>query len=107
MKVKRKDLKTGHLTKELGLIISVDLEGADKFWGGKPNVHFIEWHDAYWGTVSAELRDDEYELVEDEERTEWLLLTRADIISRAKEIQADLQMIDSTITKDNKNGTND
>lgn len=101
MKINTKDIKPGQLIEEYGLITEVDREGNDKFWSGKSNVCFICYHDAYHGTCSAELKHEEFELIEGEERTKWLKQAKEELIAHAKGIQEDLQKIDS-IEKENK-----
>ena len=107
MTINATEIKPGDLIDEYGLIINVDHEGTDKFWGGKANVTFICLHDAYHGTCCASLKYKDYELIEGEERKEWLLQARKEVISHAEDLQKDLQLIESTIMKDKKNGTND
>jgi hypothetical protein len=105
MKINVKEIKPGDLIAEHGLISKVDHEGNDKFWGKKPNVSYICIHDAYWGNCSSELKHEEHELIEGEERLEWLQKARLDLIDHAKNIQKDLQKVEAAIMtgkKENK-----
>jgi len=102
MKVNATELKPGDLIDEYGLISKVDHEGTDKFWGGKPNVDFICFHDTYHGTCCSELKYKEYELIEGEERVEWLMKARLDLIDNAKNTQRDLQNVEDMIMKEKK-----
>ncbi len=57
-----KDLKPGMIA-DKRLVLGIDLEGSEKFWDGKPNWHFIDLNDPYFGPCTAELMpDDEYEI---------------------------------------------
>ena len=108
MKISAMNIAPGQLVKEYGLITEVDRAGKEKFWQGKPNVHFICYHDAYYGACSAELRmDEEYTLVEGEEKEDWLSNATEEMLDRRKNIEEDLEFVRRTIIEDDKNGTND
>lgn len=57
-----KELKPGMIADGC-LVLGTDLKGDSKFWGGKPNWHFIDLNDPYFGPCTAELMpDDEYKI---------------------------------------------
>jgi len=105
MNIDAKDIKPGQLIAEHGLITAVDHKGENKFFSGKPNVNFICYHDAYHGVCSSWLKDGTVELVEGDEREEWLKQAEEELIDHAKNIREDLQLIKTTM--ENDNGTDD
>ena len=76
-----KDLKVGDVIKDHGIVLEVDVEGKNIFWGGKPNITTFDISDSYYGPGSRELRiEEEFEIYTE----------RKDLIWAFKKIDCDL-----------------
>jgi len=81
-KKKGSELEVGDIVEQFGLVMAIEPEpDPEGFWGGKPNITYINSHDAYYGQTCGEFNlEDEFKVLTD----------RKQIVSYLKKLDSEM-----------------